>query len=127
MNIDETVAEVLRLEDTPIPSGAWDLIEEHAYYRTAAPALAREVQRLQEEVHQAQTGHECALVAAYESGLRAGQKAMRERAAALCRERQERHRRGRIRCGPGKKFGKLQVAEDEAFSCVSAIRTLKVE
>lgn len=98
-----------------------------AYYRTAAPALAREVQRLQGEVEQAQTGHDCALVAAYESGHRAGQKAMRERAAALCHERQEKHRRGRIRCGPGKKFGKLQVAEDEAFSCVSAIRTLEVE
>ena len=53
------------------------------YYRTAAPALAREVQRLQAEVCEARIGRDCAIVAAHESGRRAGQEAMRERAAAL--------------------------------------------
>ena len=58
---------------------------------------------------------------------RAGQEAMRERAATLCDERMESHRKERIRCGPGKRFGRLQVAEDEAFACAADIRTLKAE
>jgi len=48
--INEAIAEVLRLEAESTEPGAWDIIEDHTYYRTAAPALAREVQRLQAEV-----------------------------------------------------------------------------
>jgi hypothetical protein len=57
-----------------------------AYYRTAAPALAREVKRLQAEVCEARIGHDCAIVAAYESGRRAGQEAMRERCLQACED-----------------------------------------
>jgi hypothetical protein len=96
-----------------------------AYYRTAAPALAREVQRLQDMVRGIQRSHECDLVAAYESGRRAGQEAALKEAAKKCDERMESHRKKRIRCGPGKRFGKLQVAEDEAFACAADIRTLR--
>ena len=53
-NINEAIAEVLRLEAESTEPGAWDIIEEHTYYRTAAPALAREVQRLQAEVERLQ-------------------------------------------------------------------------
>ena len=104
MDITETIAEILRLDAqaTPGPWETWggSVVEADetayivhgdeandatliAYYRTAAPALAREVQRLQAEVCEARIGRDCAIVAAHESGRRAGQEAMRERAAAL--------------------------------------------
>lgn len=86
MTINETIAEILRLEDTPVPSGAWDLIEQHAYYRTATPALAREVQRLQEQVSRLLDARTIDRLQAhgdgYQDGHRAGQEAMRERCAA---------------------------------------------
>ena len=97
MTINETIAEVLRLDElsedlSPAPwhvSGvdSQDVRDDAdeatadaycsndaaliAYYRTAAPALAREVQRLRAEVERLQDGH------------RAGQEAMRERCAAI--------------------------------------------
>lgn len=150
-NITETIAEVLRLDElsedlSPAPwhvSGvdSQDVQDDAggatadaycsndatliAYYRTAAPAMAREVQRLQAEVQrlqaelttahrtwaercsawsdgmeeaeasrdaaraemrEAQIGHDCALVAAYESGHRAGQEAMRKRCLQACED-----------------------------------------
>ena len=120
MNINETIAEVLRLDAEATPAEAWqphvvsgdaaqygqpgsglrlntcaswatgpnsrntmqartdaDLI---ACYRTAAPALAREVQRLQGEVRIDSD----ALVEMMEESRRVGQEAMRERAAEVC-------------------------------------------
>lgn len=87
----ETVAEVLRLDAEAAPGKWWVRGDDHtqvlsedgdlaahalpkqsaliAYYRTAAPVLAREVRRLQGVVY-----------AAY----RSGSAAMRERAAAIC-------------------------------------------
>lgn len=56
-DINEAIAEVLRLEAESTEPGAWDIIEEHTYYRTAAPALAREVQRLQAEVDRLRGPH----------------------------------------------------------------------
>lgn len=61
------------------------------YYRTAAPALAREVQRLQGEIERLRLEHaEERQVSCcdghnlgYDAAYRAGQEAMRERAAAL--------------------------------------------
>jgi hypothetical protein len=110
MNINETISEVLRL-DAQAAQGPWEpfagsVVREGetaylvhggpdtdaalvAYYRTAAPALAREVQMLQAEVREARIGHDCAIVAAYESGHRAGQEAMREMAATLCDDWEE--------------------------------------
>jgi len=59
------------------------------------------------------------------SAYRAGREAALREAAKKCDERMESHRKKRIRCGPGKRFGKLQVAEDEAFACAADIRTLR--
>lgn len=123
-DINETVAEVLRL-DAQATRGPWDYWfevgtrlgpdREHpialvkqmrrarcpggvrgagvdadaaliSHYRTAAPALAREVQRLQEQVRRVQLGRDCAIVAAHESGRRAGQEAMRERCLQACED-----------------------------------------
>jgi polyhydroxyalkanoate synthesis regulator phasin len=89
-DINDTIAEVLRLDAEATPESAWDVIEQHAYYRTAAPALAREVLRLQREVERLQAEQaEARLVSCcdghnwgYEDGHRAGQEAMREMAAA---------------------------------------------
>ena len=59
-----------------------------AYYRTAAPALAREVQRLQGEVSPLLDARTSDRLQAhgdgYQDGHSAGQGAMRERAAEVC-------------------------------------------
>ena len=85
MTINETISEVLRLDEEPEES-AWDLIEQHAYYRTAAPALAREVQRLQGEVERLQeewlTAYADGIKNGFQSGAESGQEAMREKCAA---------------------------------------------
>jgi hypothetical protein len=134
-NIDETIAEVLRLEAVAsgrkvwearmvCPRGGWSDDDDDdefigldgwwidgpewldyadssffrqadaalvAYYRTAAPALAREVRRLQGEIERLRLEHaEERLVSCceghnlgYDAAYRAGQEAMRERCAAL--------------------------------------------
>lgn len=85
--------------------------------------LQAEVQRLQGEARQAQTGHDCALVAAYEAGLRAGQEAMRERAEALCRARAAEH----LQC-PNVGDWPVQVAYHlEAAKCARLITEMEVE
>jgi hypothetical protein len=153
-NINETIAEVLRL-DTEATPGPWDEdgiytglrhLGKHcsdwyycdsdgnsiavpqerdaaliAYYRTAAPALAREVQRLQGEVRQAQTGHDCALVAAYESGLRAGQEAMRYRCASRAARDADRV------CNCGRPICQPDCARVRLLDLAYTIRTLEVE
>ncbi|NCC26185.1 MAG: hypothetical protein EOM25_13480 [Deltaproteobacteria bacterium] len=109
-DINETVAEVLRFDEEATP-GPWtwttppsedsytcvwddygDLVVEGnwegdtaliAYYRTAAPALAREVQRLQGEVRIDAD----ALVEMMEESRRVGQEAMRERCAQWLEQR----------------------------------------
>ena len=123
IEIDETIAEVLRLdaEATPVPSGSWDLIEQHAYYRTAAPALAREVQRLQAELCEARIGHDCAIVAAYESGRRAGQEDMRYRCASHVADNAD----GACNCG-GTILCRPDCARVRLLDQVVAIRTLEV-
>ena len=87
MTINETISEVLRLDEEPEES-AWDLIEQHAYYRTAAPALAREVQSLQGEVDRLLDARTIDRLQAhgdgYQDGHRAGQEAMRERCMEVC-------------------------------------------
>ena len=107
-----------------VPADA-DLI---AYYRTAAPALAREVQRLQAEVCEARIGHDCAIMAAYESGLRAGQEAMRVLAlaacgavAAACRQRIE------DRYETSAESWEDASAAAAAADCADIIRALEVE
>jgi hypothetical protein len=119
---NETIAEVLRLDEEATP-GPWgrrssdrdaqvrdanDQIMASvaypqssyanaaliAYYRTAAPALAREVQRLQAEVERLRLEHaEERLVSCceghdlgYDAGRRAGQEAMRERCLQACED-----------------------------------------
>ena len=98
MTINETIAEVLRLDAEPEES-AWDLIEQHACYRTAAPALAREVQRLQGEVERLLDARTIDRLQAhgdgYQDGHRAGQEAMRER----CASRAARDADGACNCG----------------------------
>ena len=126
MTINETIAEVLRLDEEPEES-AWDLIEQHAYYRTAAPALAREVQRLQAEVCEARIGHDCAIVAAHESGRRAGQEAMRERAAEVCDTRHQEHWSRVLVAHNGYAHDRAEGMADEADECADAIRALEVE
>ena len=134
MSINETIAEILRLDEEATPAEAWQphvvsgdaaqygqpgsrlklntcaswatgpnsrntmqartdaaLI---AYYRTAAPVLAREVQRLQGEVSHlldARTSDRLqAHGGGYQDGHSAGQGAMRERAADACATEMER-------------------------------------
>jgi len=131
MTINETIAEILRLEDTPVPSGAWDLIEQHAYYRTAAPALAREVQRLQEQVSRLLDARTIDRLRAhgdgYQDGHRAGQEAMRVLAlaacgavAAACRQRIE------DRYETSAESWEDASAAAAAADCADAIRALEV-
>lgn len=124
MDITETIAEVLRLDVEPEES-TWNLIEKHAYYRTAAPyyrnaapALAREVQRLQAEVREAQTGRDCALMAACESGLRAGQEAMRERCMKVCSEL---ILRARVCAGDDEGLRDLRCLESHMLQAIRAL------
>jgi hypothetical protein len=89
--------------------------------------LLAEVQRLQEQVRRVQTGHDCAIVEAHESGLRTGQEAMRERAEALCRARADRYAVQVEQREPGS--GGRIVADArsaEAEACADAIRALEV-
>ena len=120
MSINETIAEVLRLDElsedlSPAPwhvSGvdSQDVRDDAdeatadaycsndatliAYYRTAAPALAREVQRLQGEIERLRLEHaEERLVSCcdghnlgYDAAYRAGQEAMRERCLQACED-----------------------------------------
>ena len=107
--INETIAEVLRLDElsevlSPAPWHVSGVDSQHvrddadeatadaycsndaaliAYYRTAAPALAREVQRLQGEVRIDAD----ALVEMMEESRRVGQEAMRESAAQWLEQR----------------------------------------
>ena len=109
MSINETIAEVLRLDElsevlSPAPWHVSGVDSQHvrddadeatadaycsndaaliAYYRTAAPALAREVQRLQGEVRIDAD----ALVEMMEESRRVGQEAMRESAAQWLEQR----------------------------------------
>ena len=152
--INETIAEVLRLDElsevlSPAPWHVSGVDSQHvrddadeatadaycsndaaliAYYRTAAPALAREVQRLQAEVCEARIGHDCAIMAAYESGLRAGQEAMRVLAlaacgavAAACRQRIE------DRYETSAESWEDASAAAAAADCADIIRALEVE
>lgn len=133
-----------------------------AHYRTAAPALAREVRRLQiileacdersqmclEAVEEADEElraaldeidrlRACALPSegAYISGrvdgerigFRAGQEAMQERAAALCRARAEVNEQ-RLQSGPPAEriTDRVGGMADEAEACANAIRALEV-
>lgn len=103
MDINETIAEALRLdvEATPGPWETWggSVVEADetayivhggeandaaliAYYRTAAPALAREVQRMQAECIDLHSAIDLSCEREARAYLR-GQEAMRERAAAL--------------------------------------------
>jgi flagellar biosynthesis/type III secretory pathway protein FliH len=120
MTINETIAEVLRLDElsedlSPAPWHVSGVDSQHvqddadeatadaycsndatliAYYRTAAPALAREVQRLQGEIERLRLEHaEERLVSCcdghnlgYDAAYRAGQEAMRERCMGVCSE-----------------------------------------
>jgi hypothetical protein len=88
--------------------------------------LQAEVERLQGEVRQAQTGHDCALVAAYESGLRAGQEAMRERAAEVCGMRHQEHWSRVLVAHDGYAHDRAEGMADEAEECADAIRALEV-
>ena len=107
--INETIAEVLRLDElsevlSPAPWHVSGVDSQHvrddadeatadaycsndaaliAYYRSAAPALAREVQRLQGEVRIDAD----ALVEMMEESRRVGQEAMRESAAQWLEQR----------------------------------------
>lgn len=83
--------------------------------------LQAEVQRLQGEVRQAQTGHDCALVAAYESGLRAGQEAMRERCASSAA------RDADGACSCGRPICQPDCARVRLLDLADAIRALEVE
>lgn len=83
--------------------------------------LQAEVQRLQGEVRQAQTGHDCALVAAYESAHRAGQEAMRER----CASRAARDADGACSCG--RPICSPDCARVRLLDLADAIRALEVE
>ena len=135
MTINETIAEVLRLDElsedlSPAPwhvSGvdSQDVRDDAdeatadaycsndatliAYYRTAAPALAREVQRLQVEVAQAH---------------RAGQEAMRERCMQVCADRRRHHARESQWHDAG---SRSHIQADEAKACADAIERLEVE
>lgn len=92
-----------------------------AYYRTAAPALAREVQRLQAEVREARIGHDCAIVAAHESGRRAGQEDMRHRCASHVADNAD----GACNCG-GTILCRPDCARVRLLDQVVAIRALEV-
>lgn len=123
MSMDETIAEVLRL-DAEATQGPWDALDSSnpedpapfvaqtgmgdvitgdvfytpdadiiAYYRTAAPALAREVQRLQAEVGILQEIRQrgcdcndedaCRFAMERDDAYRRGQEKMRRRASSL--------------------------------------------
>jgi len=151
-NITETIAEVLRLDElsevlSPAPWHVSGVDPQHvrddadeatadaycsndaaliAYYRTAAPALAREVQRLQAEVCEARIGRDCAIVAAHESGRRAGQEAMRERAAEVCGTRHQEHWSRVLVAHNGYAHDRAEGMADEADECADAIRALEV-
>ncbi len=157
---NETIAEVLRLDEEATP-GPWDYWfevgtrlgpdREHpialvkqmrrascpggvrgagvdadaaliTYYRTAAPALAREVQRLQAEVCEARIGRDCAIVAAHESGRRAGQEDMRHRCASHVADNAD----GACNCG-GTILCRPDCARVRLLDQVVAIRALEVE
>ena len=100
--------------------GNTDLI---AYYRTAAPALAREVQRLQAEVREAQTGRDCALMAACESGHIAGQEAMRERCMKVCSEL---ILRARVCAGDDEGLRDLRCLESHMLQAIRALEVSHV-
>lgn len=152
-SINETIAEVLRLDGAATPGpwvdipDAWEVWRDDedlggpvcsvpdeggmldrsdadliAYYRTAAPALAREVQRLRLDHADECLGSCCeGYNLGYDDGRRAGQEAMRERVAALCDEAVTAIRR-EDRWDP-----EVRGAEAEADRLSRAIRALEVE
>ncbi len=93
-----------------------------AYYRTAAPALAREVKRLQAEVErlQAEVERLQAEVERLQDGHRAGQEAMRERCMGVCSEL---ILRARVCAGDDEGLRDLRCLESHMLR---AIRTLEV-
>ncbi len=144
-DIRETVAEVLRLDAEAAPGKWWVRSDDRtqvlsedgdlaahalpkqsaliAYYRTAAPVLAREVRRLQAEIRIDAD----ALAEMLAEARRAGQEAMRGRAAAVCRIRADRYAAQVEQREPGS--GGRIVADArsaEAEACVDAIRALEV-
>jgi hypothetical protein len=98
------------------------------YYRTAAPALARSVQRLQAEVERLRLEHaEERLVSCceghdlgYDAGRRAGQEAMRER----CASRAARDADGACNCG--RPICQPDCARVRLLDLADAIRALEV-
>lgn len=117
---------VYTLAESAYPSMSADLI---AYYRTAAPVLAREVQRLRLDHADECLGSCCeGYNLGYDDGRRAGQEAMRERAAAVCVARYEEHEQ-RLWAGPPAEriTDRVGGMADEAQQCAEAIRALEVE
>ena len=149
--INETIAEVLRLDElsevlSPAPWHVSGVDSQHvrddadeatadaycsndaaliAYYRTAAPALAREVQRLQGEVERLLDARTIDRLQAhgdgYQSGADAGQEAMRERCMEVCSDL---ILRARVCAGDDEGLRDLRCLESHLLR---AIRALEVE
>ena len=93
-----------------------------AYYRTAAPALAREVRRLQAEVSRLQeewlTAYADGIKNGFQSGAEAGQEAMRERCMGVCSEL---ILRARVCAGDDEGLRDLRCLESHLLQAIRAL------